>query len=76
MENVPYLSAFRNAAEGRWNEINADNPVGELWLFYLVCALSMGNRMYLLLALLIIIAWVLAYISIAWLRNPSVFRTG
>ena len=32
--------------------------------FLLVSALSMGNRMYLLLALVIIIAWVLAYISI------------
>ena len=32
--------------------------------FLLICALSMGNRMYLLLALLIVVAWVLAYISI------------
>lgn len=32
--------------------------------FLLVCALSMGNRMYLLLALLIVIAWILSYISI------------
>ena len=32
--------------------------------FLLVSSLSMGNRMYLLLALLIVIAWILAFISI------------
>ncbi len=32
--------------------------------FLLVCALSMGNRTYLLLALLIVIAWLLAYLSV------------
>ena len=38
--------------------------LGVSFAFLLVCALSMGNRMYLLLALLIVIAWILAYISI------------
>ncbi|HNW86705.1 MAG TPA: DUF58 domain-containing protein [Candidatus Limiplasma sp.] len=32
--------------------------------FLLLCALSMGNRMYLLLSLLIAIAWGLAYLSV------------
>ena len=32
--------------------------------FLLLCALSMGNRMYLLLSLLIAIAWALAYASV------------
>ena len=32
--------------------------------FLLLCALSMGNRMYLLLSLLIAIAWGLAYVSV------------
>lgn len=32
--------------------------------FLLLCALSMGNRMYLLLSLLIAVAWALAYLSV------------
>ncbi len=32
--------------------------------FLLLCALSMGNRMYLLLSLIIAIAWALAYVSV------------
>ena len=32
--------------------------------FLLLCALSMGNRMYLLLSLIIAIAWALAYLSV------------
>ncbi|MCE5344418.1 MAG: DUF58 domain-containing protein [Eubacteriales bacterium] len=38
--------------------------LGVSFAFLLLCALSMGNRMYLLLALLIAIAWGLAYISV------------
>ena len=32
--------------------------------FLMLCALSMGNRLYLLLSMLIAIAWVLAYVSV------------
>ena len=32
--------------------------------FLLLCALSMGNRMYLLLSLIIAIAWLMAYVSV------------
>ena len=32
--------------------------------FFLLCALSMGNRMYLLISLLLLISWVLAYVSV------------
>ena len=39
--------------------------------FFLLCALSMGNRMYLLLALVLLLAWALAYASV-WLAERSI----
>ncbi|MDD3214658.1 MAG: DUF58 domain-containing protein, partial [Eubacteriales bacterium] len=38
--------------------------LGVSFAFLLLCALSMGNRMYLLLSLLMAITWVLAYVSV------------
>lgn len=38
--------------------------LGVSFVFLLLCALSMGNRMYLLLSLLMAITWVLAYLSV------------
>ncbi len=38
--------------------------LGVSFVFLLLCALSMGNRLYLLLALLIAIAWALAFLSV------------
>jgi uncharacterized protein (DUF58 family) len=38
--------------------------LGISFTFLLLCAVSMGNRMYLLLSLILAVAWVLAYVSV------------
>ncbi len=39
-------------------------PLGITFSFLLLCALSMGNRTYLLISILIAVTWALAYISV------------
>lgn len=43
---------------------NANLTMGILFGFFLLCALSMGNRVYLVLATIIFLAWAFAYLSV------------
>ncbi|MBE5801041.1 MAG: DUF58 domain-containing protein [Clostridiales bacterium] len=43
---------------------NPNLVMGVSFGFFMLCALSMGNRMYLLIAVLILLAWVFAYVSV------------
>jgi hypothetical protein len=43
---------------------NTNLIMGVCFGFFMLCALSMGNRMYLLIAVLILLAWAFAYASV------------
>ena len=43
---------------------SATTTLGVFFGFFLLCALSMGNRMYLLIALLLLLSWAVSYASV------------
>lgn len=43
---------------------SATMTLGVFFGFFLLCALSMGNRMYLLIALILLLSWTLSYASV------------
>ncbi|MEG2604254.1 MAG: hypothetical protein RSB91_04925, partial [Clostridia bacterium] len=43
---------------------SANVTLGICFGFFLTCALSMGNRMYLLIAIIIALSWVFSYVSV------------
>jgi uncharacterized protein (DUF58 family) len=54
----------------------ANLTLGACFGFFLFCALSMGNRAYLLISTIIALAWVFSYVSVQLAEKSVKVRNG